>query len=107
MFVATCIFWLACAAFAGLCAAFFWCQLELEPQTKHTLTARSVIITWIPTILNCCSWVILWLPFLIYLAVFRFAVDRGIDFWNSNHPREWIGDFSDPDATALNAPDET
>ncbi|RYG63881.1 hypothetical protein EON80_20320 [bacterium] len=94
-----CTFWLACAAFAGLCAAFFWRDVEMDAATRKSLTWRSVAITWAPTVIWCCAWIVFWIPFLVYLGVFRVAVDRGIPFWNSNRPREWIGDFSDMEAS--------
>ena len=38
------------------------------------------------------------LPFSIFTALYCGGLERGIKFWNSNSPREWVGDFSNPDA---------
>lgn len=92
-----CAFWLACAAFSGLCAAFFWSGLPMDEEAYRRISLHSVTLTWAPTIILCCAWVVLWVPFLIYLAVFRYAIKRAVPFWHSGRPREWIGDFSEHD----------
>ncbi|BCM91351.1 hypothetical protein IAD21_03223 [Abditibacteriota bacterium] len=92
LLVFSCLFWLASAALGGLCAAFFWRDLEMDALTRRRLTFRSVAITWVLTFPLICNWIILGWP---YLLIFRLSVDRGIKFWNSNRPRQWLGDFSD------------
>ncbi len=103
------ISWLACwAAVALTCgfgAAFFWSDPIPDRETQGKPIFWSNALAWAPFLLSSFSagffffalWIFLLLPFSIFVALYCGSLERGIRFWNSNSPREWVGDFSNPD----------
>lgn len=93
--------WFACcscaALFCGFGAAFFWNELTPGPGQEAATAFWSIVLAWSPTFLLGCSWVILLLPFVFFVALYHAGLSRGHTFWNSRSPHQWIGDFSEPE----------
>ena len=97
------IFWLLylilSALFCGFAASFFLRLDGLGPLERNECLRRvgcwirgmflvplGVLFSWA----FCCAGLVL-VP--LHLALWDFAFSRGLKFWNSDRPRQWIGDF--------------
>ena len=97
------VYLVAIPVLSGFGSAFFWCHLPRPPSGEGTAGFWSVVLAWSPVLVFVCAWPLLiffvlpllFLPFLIFFALYSAAMKRGVEFWNSNRPRQWMGDFSD------------
>ena len=89
------LFWACVAGFAGFAASFLWNEHQLDNVWGAAL--GSVLLTWLPCLFSGVPAVLVlgfW-PFLFFIGLYSWGVEKGHQFWRSHHPRQWIGDFSD------------
>ena len=89
------VFWACVAGFAGLAASFLWNEHQLDNVWGAAL--GSVLLTWAPTLFSGVPAVLVlgFLPFLFFVGLYSWGVEKGYQFWRSHRPRQWMGDFSD------------
>ena len=92
------VYIIAIPVLSGFSTAFFWRQLSCRKSSESTAGFWSVVLAWLPMLFLVPAWPFFIIPFLIFLGLYSAAMGRGVEFWNSNRPRQWIGDFSDMDS---------
>lgn len=89
------VFWACVAGFAGFAATFLWNEYSLDNLWGAAF--GSVLLTWVPILFADVSapLVLGLLPFLFFVGLYTWGIEKGRRFWRSHRPRQWLGDFSD------------
>ena len=92
------LIYLVCSSlFCGFAAAFFLRAEGFQTMPRDEALrrlgcwTRGIFIFPICLMVCCGLGAVVLVP--LHLALFDFAFSRGVIFWNSQRPREWLGDF--------------
>ena len=102
LWVSWVVCWIGVALFCGFGASYFWDEFASNELDTVLCSLLSVALGGAPTLLFVAKvsldvMVLLFVPVMVFFFLYEVGLKRGLKFWDSNSPREWVGDFSNPD----------